>query len=88
MSRSILLLAVSGFCRLATLEITEAIVGPTKTSPNAILEEGSCLIHVLSINLLSNLSLVFQTRLAASKLKSCPGCDCICLTKALLVLFF
>ena len=30
---------------------------------------------MLSINLLSNLSLVFQTRLVASKLKSCPGCD-------------
>ena len=85
MSREVLLLAVLGFCRLATLEMTEAIVGPTKTSPVATLQEGRTRIHVLSINLLSNLSLVFQTKLAASMSKLCPGCDCLCLTKALLV---
>ena len=84
MLSSPLLKAVSVFRRLATLDITEAIVEPRKISPLAMLQEGRCFMHALSTNLLSNLSLVLHMRLAASKLKSCPGCACMCLTRALL----
>ena len=84
MLRSPLLEAVTVFRRLATLDITEAIVEPREISPLAVLQEGRCFMHALSTNLVSNLSLVLHTRLAASKLKPCPGYALMCLTRALL----